>query len=493
MSRSTVTDQDRYSTLGKSRRSAAYGRYTSRPSSQNSNRDVLCDFCMTKKMRAVKSCLTCLTSFCETHLQSHYEYPALMKHKLVTATGQLREKICAEHDKLLEVFCRTDQSCVCVLCIMEEHKKHDIVSAAAERTEKQKQLGAKLTASQQRIDERVKKWQEMRQALESVKHSAQVVLEENERIFKELLNAVERRYAEVRGLVRAQEAALVTRAETHLDRLEEEITLLRKKHSDLEQLSHSDDHIHFLQSWQSLSSPSGYEDLAKVSVAPNHSFDLAKKAIAEFKVQLEEVSKGEIQKISTAIKEVHILQNVEPKTREDFLEYFCQLSLDPTTAHPSLHISEGDTVARMRNDPKPYPNHPNRFDHWQQVLCREGLSGSRCYWEVDWTGTEVDIAVTYKDISRKGNSNTCSFGWNDKSWSLYCSESKYSFSHNSKSTTLALPKSSRIGVYLDHRAGTLAFYSVSDTMTLLHRIQTTFTEALYPGFGIWGYGTTVHL
>lgn len=144
MSKSSTANQSRNSTLEKPRRS---GRYSS-SSSRNSSREVLCDFCLAKKNKAVKSCLTCLTSFCETHLQAHYEYPALMKHKLVAATGQLREKICAEHDKLLEVFCRSDQACVCVLCIMEEHKKHDIVSAAAERTEKQVSLSAEriLTA-----------------------------------------------------------------------------------------------------------------------------------------------------------------------------------------------------------------------------------------------------------------------------------------------------------------------------------------------------------
>ncbi len=149
MSRSSTANQSRYSTLEKPRRS---GRYSS-SSSRNSSREVLCDFCLAKKNKAVKSCLTCLTSLCETHLQAHYEYPALMKHKLVAATGQLREKICAEHDKLLEVFCRTDQVCVCVLCIMEEHKKHDIVSAAAERTEKQVSLSAErtLTAMKKRI------------------------------------------------------------------------------------------------------------------------------------------------------------------------------------------------------------------------------------------------------------------------------------------------------------------------------------------------------
>lgn len=492
--RSSVADQNRYSSLGKSQKSESYGKYSNpRSNSRGSQQNVLCDFCLVKKMKAVKSCLTCLTSLCETHLQAHYEYPALMKHKLVAATGQLKEKICAEHDKLLEVFCRSDQMCVCVLCIMDEHKQHNIVSAAAERTEKQKQLSAKLMMSQQKIDERVKKWQDLMQATESLKHSSHSVLEENERIFTELMQALERRYTDVKEMIRAQETALMTQAERHLSQMEEEITLLRMKHNDLERLSHSEDHIHFLQSWKSLSAPSGYEDLSKVTLAPLHSFDKVKKAISELKVRVEDVSKGELNKISSAAREVKILQILDPKTREEFLQYYCQLSLDPLTAHPNLHLSKGNTVVKMGTEPNSYPEHPERFDYWQQVLCREGMTGSRYYWEIEWSGTEVDIAVTYKEAGRKGSDNVCSFGWNDKSWSLYCSESKCTFMHHSKRISIPVPISSKIGVYVDHKAATLAFYSVSDTMTLLHKVHTSFTQPLYAGFGVWGYGSTVKI
>lgn len=99
--------------------------------------DVLCDLCTRSKRRAVKSCLVCLASYCKLHLQAHYESPALKRHKLVEAAAQLQEKICPHHDKLLEVYCRSDQKCVCVLCVMEEHKGHDTVPAAAESTKKQ--------------------------------------------------------------------------------------------------------------------------------------------------------------------------------------------------------------------------------------------------------------------------------------------------------------------------------------------------------------------
>jgi len=487
-------DREKYTTLEKTRRSTPRG---GRPSSRLSDRfnpgNVLCDFCMGKKTKAVKSCLTCLASYCETHLYSHYEYPAFMKHKLVTATGQLREEICAEHDKLLEVFCRTDQACVCVMCLMEEHKRHDIVSAAAERTEKQKQLAAKLMMSQEKIEDRVKKWKEMRQAVESLKNSAQQVLEENERVFAELIQSLQRRHAEVKQLIEAQERATVGRAESHLDRMEEEIMLLRKRHNDLEMLSHTDDHIHFLLSWQSLSAPSGYEDLTKVSVAPSFTFEPTKRTIAELKAHLEEVTQAEVTKISSTVDDVRILQTLEPTKREEFLQYSCQPTLDPSTTHKNLRLSRGNTAVTMTTEVQAYADHPDRFDHWQQVLCTQGLMGKRCYWEVDWSGTEVDVAVAYRGIQRKGNGNESSFGWNDHSWTLYCSDAKFTFTHNGKTTNIPVPGSMRIGVYLDQRAGTLAFYSVADPMVLLHQVQTTFTEPLYPGFGVWGYGSTVKL
>lgn len=141
MSRHGTLDLDRNSSLENSRRSASRSQLRV----QAKQGEVLCDFCTTQKQKAEKSCLVCLASYCETHLQSHYEYPALMKHKLVKATGQMREKICAQHDKLLEAFCRTDETSVCVLCMMDEHKHHDIVPAGTERTEKQ--VGAVRTSA----------------------------------------------------------------------------------------------------------------------------------------------------------------------------------------------------------------------------------------------------------------------------------------------------------------------------------------------------------
>ncbi|XP_064190364.1 tripartite motif-containing protein 16-like isoform X4 [Anguilla rostrata] len=451
--------------------------------------DVECDFCTGRKRKAVNSCLACLASYCETHLQPHYEFPAFKKHKLVKATGNLQEKICSHHDKLLEVYCRTDQQCICLLCVMDEHKGHDTVSAAVERTEKQKQLGATQSKFQQRIQEREKELQDLRQAVQSLKRSAQAAVEDSERIFTELIRSIERRRSEVKELIRDQEKAEVSRAEGLLEQLEQEIAELRRRDAELEQLSHTEDHIQFLQSCQSLCAPPGPGDLPSITVSPQVSFEAVRKSVSELKARTEDVWKEELVKISPTVKNVHIL---EPRTREDFLQYFCQLTLDPDTANQYLRLSEGNRAVTCEKEIQSYPDHPERFECWPQVLCREGLSG-RCYWEAEWSvDDEVSLAVSYKEISRKGGDYDCGLGCNNKSWSLGSSYFSYSFWHNNKSTVILDPCSSRIGVYLDHRAGTLSFYSVSDTMTLLHRVQTTFTQPLYPGFFI-GTGSSVKL
>ncbi|XP_071260576.1 tripartite motif-containing protein 16-like [Salvelinus alpinus] len=454
--------------------------------------DVACDFCTgTRKQKALMSCLVCLASYCETHLQPHYEFPALKKHKLVKATAQLQEKICSHHDKLLEVYCRTDQQCICMLCTMDEHKGHDTVSAAAERTEKQRQLGMSQQKVHQRFQEREKELKELQQAVESFKRSAKAAVEDSDQIFTELIRSIERRSSEVKELIRAQEKAQVSQAEGLLEQLKQEIAELRKRSTELEQLSHTEDHIHFLQSYQSLSSISVSSDLPSIVVRPLQYFGDVSKTVSELREKLEDFLKGEWTKISTTVNIVDVVLPPEPKTREQLLQYSCQLTLDPNTANTHLSLSKGNRKVTYTHQVQPYPDHPDRFTYWWQVLCREGLSG-RCYWEVEGTGVVI-TAVSYKDISRTGTGKGNRFGHNNKSWSLQCYNGGYCFRHNNVETKVSCPQSSRVGVYLDHKAGTLSFYSVSDTMTLVHRVQTTFTQPLYPGICLSGTAELVKL
>ncbi|XP_035269821.1 E3 ubiquitin/ISG15 ligase TRIM25-like [Anguilla anguilla] len=268
--------------------------------------DVVCDVCIERKHKAVKSCLMCLASYCETHLQLHYESPALKKHNLVKATGNLQEKICSHHDKLLEIYCRTDQQFICYLCTIEDHKGHETVSVATERTEKQKQLGATQSKFQQRIQERENELRDLRRAVQSLKRSAQAAVEDSERIFTELIRSIERRCSEVKELIRDQEMAEVSRAEGLLERLEQEIVELKKKDGELEQLSHTEDHIHFLQISKSLYVPPGPGDLPSITVSPHISFEAVRKRVSELKERLEDVCKNEMSKICKACRAMGI-------------------------------------------------------------------------------------------------------------------------------------------------------------------------------------------
>ncbi|XP_062865018.1 tripartite motif-containing protein 16-like [Trichomycterus rosablanca] len=448
--------------------------------------DVECDYCTERKYKAVKSCLVCLASFCETHLQPHYRIPAYKKHKLVKASRRLQDQICSQHDKLLEVYCRTDKQCICVLCTMDDHKGHDTISAAAERTEKQKQLLEIQRKFQEKIQNREKELCELINAVESHKCSAQTAVENIERICTELINSINRRCSELKDLIRDRETAEVSQAGKVLKQVEQQIVELKRKDAELEQLSHTEDPVHFLQNFQSLSAPAGSAESAAITISPFLSFDDVTKSVSQLREKVEEFWKDQCEKIPDEVKKVRITSPPEPEIREDFLQYVCGFTLDPNTVNKNLHLSEENKVVTNSRTLQSYPDHPDRFDFWSQVVCRESVSG-RCYWEVEWSGDDgVYIAVSYKSISRKGRGVECVFGCNNQSWRLFCYPSGFSFLHNNKETKIPImPSSSRIGVYVDYEAGTLTFYSVSDTMKLLHRVQTTFTQLLYPGFYLY--------
>uniref|UniRef100_A0A8C4RHC3 Tripartite motif-containing protein 16-like n=1 Tax=Erpetoichthys calabaricus TaxID=27687 RepID=A0A8C4RHC3_ERPCA len=336
--------------------------------------DVECDFCTGKKFRAVMSCLTCMASYCQTHLRPHYEIAAWKGHKLVDPDRNLLEKLCEKHQKFLEMFCRTDKTCICMMCGMTEHDGHEKVELETEREEKQT-------------------------------FSSRCVL------------------------------------------------------------------------------PPNGDSLSFTVTADFSSEDLLKE-LSCLKKSLEKINQWDFLPLTPSDREAPIftLWPPQPQSRDEFLQYFCPLTLDINTANRELRLSEGNKKVTCDGIKAKYPDHPDRFDCWPQVLCREALTGTRCYWEVECSGDFMEIGVAYKGLSRKGGGEECGLGINDKSWCLQCSDSQYSVHHNNQETEISAPYSPRIGVYLDWPAGSLSFYSISHTMTLLHRFNTSFTEPLYPGF-----------
>ncbi|KAI2665898.1 NACHT, LRR and PYD domains-containing protein 12 [Labeo rohita] len=186
-----------------------------------------------------------------------------------------------------------------------------------------------------------------------------------------------------------------------------------------------------------------------------------------------------------SLDKLNVDHGAESRITAGLKKYYCFLTLDPNTANKRLILSEDNKKVTRVEKKQSYPDHEERFGRVYQVLCRESVCG-RCYWEIEWSGDDIVlISVSYKSIRRKGWDDECVFGRNDQSWSLICSLLGYSFRHNKIQNDLPVKSvSSRIGVYVDESAGTLSFYSVSDTMSLIHTVQTTFTQPLHPGFGV---------
>ncbi|TKS72854.1 Tripartite motif-containing protein 16 [Collichthys lucidus] len=457
--------------------------------------DVACDVCTGRKLKALKSCLVCLISYCEKHLQLHFESPAFEKHKLVEPSKKLQENICSRHDEVMKIFCRTDQQCICYLCSMDEHKGHDTVPAAAERTERQRELEVSRLNIQQRIQDREKDVKELQQEVEAINGSADKAVKDSEKIFTELIRLMEKRRSDVKQQVRSQQETEVSRVKDLQEKLEQEITELKRKDAELEKLSHTEDHNQFLHNYPSLSPLSQSTDSSSINIRPLRDFEDVTAAVSELRDKLQDVLRDQRTNISLTDTEVHVSLSgpePEPKTRAEFLKYLHELTLDPNTANTQLLLSKENRKVKFIRQHRSYSSHPDRFTVYPQVLSRERLTG-RCYWEVEWRGRGVYVAVAYKNISRAGRSDECLFGFNDKSWRLDCDTNSYNFRYNSVETPVSGPRSSRVGVYLDHNAGILSFYSVSETMTLLHRVQTTFTQPLYAGFRIEYSGSSAEL
>ncbi|XP_073329457.1 tripartite motif-containing protein 16-like [Pagrus major] len=441
--------------------------------------DVACDVCTGRKLKALKSCLVCLASYCEKHLQPHYESAPLKKHKLVEPSEKLQENICSRHDEVMKMFCRTDQQCICYLCSVEVHKGHDTVSAEAERTERQRELEVRIQQSiQDRCEKDVKV---LHQEVEAINRSADKTVENSEKIFTELIRLMEKRRSDVKQQVRSQQETEVSRVRELQEKLEQEITELKRKDAELKKLSHTQDHNQFLHNYPSLSALSESTHSSSINIRPLSYFEDVTAAVSEVRDKLQDVLRQKQTNVSMTVTEVEVsLSQPEPKTRDDLLKYSREITLDPNTANTKLLLSKGNRRASFRIQQQCYPSHPDRFTDRPQVLSRESLTG-RCYWEVERRGLGVGVVVTYKNIRRAGESGECRFGYNDKSWMLFCYTDSFHFHYNSVLKLFSGPQSSRIGVYLDHSAGILSFYSVSETITLLQRVHTTFTQPLHAG------------
>ncbi|XP_078138216.1 E3 ubiquitin-protein ligase TRIM21-like [Centroberyx gerrardi] len=426
--------------------------------------EVPCDVCTGTKLKALKSCLVCLASYCETHLEPHHIIKSMKTHKLIDPVENLEGRMCKEHDGPLQLFCKTDQMCVCLLCTVLHHKSHDIVPLKEEYKGKKAELGKTEAEIQQKIQERQLKIQEIKHSVELSKEDADREIADSVRVFTALMQSVERGQAELIETIQEKQKTTEKQAEGFIKELEQEISELMKRTAEVEQLSRTEDHLHLLQSFPSLNTPPHTKDWTEVSVHRSSYEGTVRRAVA----QLEETLRKEMEKLLDAE-----LKRVQ--------QYAVDVTLDPDTAQAKLILSDDGKQVNHGDVKKNLPENPERFSSCTCVLGKQSFSSGRFYYEVQVKGkTDWDLGVVRGSINRKGQITLSP----KKGFWTICLRNGNEYKAPADPDVLLSLKSKpqKVGVFVDYEEGLVSFYDVDAAALIYSFTGCTFTEKLYPYF-----------
>ncbi|XP_028449097.1 E3 ubiquitin-protein ligase TRIM21-like [Perca flavescens] len=429
--------------------------------------EVPCDVCTGTKLKALKSCLVCLVSYCQTHLEPHLTASRLKRHQLIVPVENLEGRMCTKHDKPLELFCKTDQTCVCMLCTVLDHKMHDVVPLKEEYEGKKAELGKTEAEIQQMIQKRRLKIQEVKHSVYLSEEDADREIAEGVQVFTSLKESVERGLNELINTIKEKQKTTEKQAEAFIKELEQEISELMKRSTEVEQLSRSEDHLHLLQSVQSLNiqQPPPTKDWTEVSLRPSSYEGTVVKAV----VQLEE----------TLSKEMKKLLESELKWVQ---QYAVDVTLDPDTAHPELILSDDGKQVNHGDVRKNLPDNPQRFSRYCIVLGKQSFSSGRFYFEVQFTGnTEWVLGVARESINRKREITASP---QKGFWTIVVIKRNDCYALADPPVRLSLKSPpQKVGVFVDYEEGLVSFYDVNAAALIYSFTGCSFTEKLFPYFG----------
>ncbi|KAM9306538.1 E3 ubiquitin-protein ligase TRIM21-like isoform 1-T4 [Pholidichthys leucotaenia] len=426
--------------------------------------EVLCDVCTGTKLKALKSCLVCMISYCETHLEPHLTVNRLKKHLLMDPVENLEGKMCMKHDKPLELFCKTEQTCICILCSYSDHKTHDVVPLREECEGKKTELGKTEAEMQRMIQKRRLKIEEIKESVKKSKDAADREKAEGVQVFTALKESVERRLNELIKEIEDKQKRMEKQAEDSIKDLKQEISELMKRSSEVEQLLKSEDHLHLLQSFSSLKAAPPTKDWTEVRVCPPSYEGTVVRAVA----QLEETIRKEMKKLMKAE-----LKRVQ--------QYAVDVTLDPDTAHPELILSEDGKQVKHGDERKKLPDNPERFSLCPCVLGNQSFFSGRFYFEVQVKGkTDWDLGVARESINRKGEVRlTPQNGY----WVVWLrSGNEYSAKENSPVCLHLQSGPKKVGVFVDYEEGLVSFYDVDAAALIYSFTSCSFNHKLLPYF-----------
>ncbi|KAJ7992256.1 hypothetical protein DPEC_G00276630 [Dallia pectoralis] len=468
---------------------------------------ILCDVCMGKKQEAVSSCLTCTASYCQTHVQPHLNTAFYGNHQLLEPHEALRGRTCPLHHRLLEVYCRTDQICICAICVLEEHRTHRTVSVQTERVSKQQLLGKTEFEIKKRIEGKSLCLNELKNRLETVRRYAESEISEMEHLLEELTRSVDRIRGELVGGMEEKEASVRAHGETLVTRLETEVYQLQMRQSRLVSQATSEDHIRFLQTFEEASAPLQEDSEtqavdAEEEVSLQFSLGTVKMALVELKGRLDEITMGEIRprgsmnslRESDSMMSVQTLRSKSQWSLKDLKKiktgsglkkirsYLEDVSLNPVTAYPFLILSDDRKQVKRGEKLQFYRNSAQRFDVWSCVLGKEGFASGRHYWEVN-VGENKDwkVGVMREKAQRKGLFDMSPRNGHYAIW--------WGGSHLHALTSPPLAKLKttvrlkRVGVYLDCEEGQVTFYNAKTGSEVYSFSVPAFSERMFPLLG----------
>uniref|UniRef100_G3Q843 E3 ubiquitin-protein ligase TRIM39-like n=1 Tax=Gasterosteus aculeatus aculeatus TaxID=481459 RepID=G3Q843_GASAC len=429
--------------------------------------EVPCDVCTGTKVKALKSCLVCLASYCETHLEPHLTMSGLKRHQLMDPVENLEGRMCTKHDKPLELFCKSDQTCVCMLCTVLDHKMHDVVPLKEEYEEKKVELKKNEAEIQQMIQKRRVKIQEIKHSVDLSEEDAGREKAEGVQVFTDLMESVERGLKEFLKTIEEKQETTKKQAEAFIRELEEEISELMKRSAEVEQLSLSEDHLHLLQS-SNIHQPPPTKDWTEISVCPSYEGTVVR-AVS----QLEETLSKKMKKWFAEMKMVQ-MKMVQ--------KFAVDLTLDPETAHPELILSDdGKQVKHGDVKKKKLPNNPERFSYWFCVLTKQSFSSGRFYFEVQVEGkTEWYLGVNRESVNRK---KIISLSPQNGYWIIWLINGNEYKALDDPPVVLSVTSGpQKVGVFVDYEEGVVSFYDVEAAALIYSFTGCSFTEKLFPFF-----------
>ncbi|CAL9699270.1 unnamed protein product [Knipowitschia caucasica] len=415
--------------------------------------EVLCDLCPEPRLRALKSCLLCLLSYCESHLQPHLTNPRLKRHQLLHPLPNLEERICPEHQLPLEIFCRDHSLLVCLKCITEDHRNHQTVSLKEQGEEQQATL-------KQQIKDRDVKVQEIQRSVERSQRNADTEIREGLRVFTALMECVQQSADSFKQSIVEKQQQIEEEASQLIEQIQTEICELEQRGAEMEKLWSSEDHLHFVQTFTTIKpAPQLSAWRQKILRTPRY-MGRTGQAVSELRSRLRT-------QIDIFFSDFKTVQG-----------FGVELSLDPNTANTHLVLSK-DLKQVYHSDQRNLPNNPERFKY-RFVLGKQKFSSGKFYFEVQvkrkrfWT-----LGVARESVDRQTKTGTVETGF----WYLHMNgNGRYI---TSEVPAVALPVQSppeKVGVFVDYEAGLVSFYNVDKQSHIYSFTDCGFTENILPLF-----------